>query len=91
MSPASPEYAIRVCLFSSRVLSSVALRIVAPLIAALEAAMRVKSLPVIPRSTSLQQIHVSSPKKFDVAGPSSHGVWSTSSGISVDKQGKSPE
>lgn len=54
VSPASPENAIKVCLFSSRVLSSEALRIVAPLIAALEAAMMVKSLPVMPRRTSLK-------------------------------------
>lgn len=52
VSPASPEYAINVCLFSGRVLSSVALRMVAPRIAALEAAISVKSLPVMPRSTS---------------------------------------
>lgn len=55
VSPASPENAIKVCLFSSRVLSSEALRIVAPLIAALEAAMMVKSLPVMPRRTSLTE------------------------------------
>lgn len=53
VSPASPEYAIKVCLFSDRVLSSAAFRTVAPRIAALEAAMSVKSLPVIPRRTSL--------------------------------------
>jgi hypothetical protein len=53
VSPASPEKAIKVWLFSDRVLSSVALRMVAPLIAAFEAAMRVKSLPVMPRRTSL--------------------------------------
>ena len=53
MSPASPENAIKVCLFNSLVLSSVAFKIVAPLIAALEAAMRVKSFPVIPNKTSL--------------------------------------
>ena len=41
---------------SSRVLSSVALRTVAPRIAAFEAAIRVKSLPVIPRSTSLSYV-----------------------------------
>lgn len=55
VSPASPENAIKVCLFSSLVLSSEALRIVAPLIAALEAAMMVKSLPVMPRRTSLKK------------------------------------
>lgn len=54
VSPASPEYAIRVCLFSDRVLSSAAFRTVAPRMAALEAAMRVKSLPVIPSRTSLR-------------------------------------
>lgn len=53
MSPASPVMAIRVCLLSWRVLSSEALRMVAPRMAALEAAMMVKSLPVIPKSTSL--------------------------------------
>ena len=53
MSPASPEKAISVLLFSSRVLSSVAFRIVGPRIAAFEAATMVKSLPVIPRRTSL--------------------------------------
>jgi len=53
VSPASPENAIKVCLLSSRVLSSLALRMVAPLIAALLAAMMVKSLPVIPSKTSL--------------------------------------
>jgi hypothetical protein len=53
VSPASPENAIKVCLFKARVLSSDALRMVAPRIAALEAAMRVKSLPVIPSKTSL--------------------------------------
>lgn len=53
MSPASPEKASRVCLFSDRVLSSEALRTVAPRMAALDAAIKVKSLPVIPRRTSL--------------------------------------
>ena len=53
VSPASPLKAMRVCLFSWRVLSSLALRIVAPRIAALEAAMMVKSLPVMPSKTSL--------------------------------------
>ena len=56
MSPASPEKAIKVCLFKARVLSSDALRMVAPLMAALEAAMRVKSLPVMPNNTSLMRI-----------------------------------
>ena len=53
VSPASPENAISVWLFNSLVLSSVAFKIVAPRIAALEAATMVKSLPVIPRRTSL--------------------------------------
>lgn len=53
VSPASPEYAMRVCLFKGRVLSSPAFRMVAPRIAALDAAMSVKSLPVIPSRTSL--------------------------------------
>ena len=53
VSPASPENAINVCLFNERVLSSDAFRIVAPLIAAFEAATMVKSLPVIPSNTSL--------------------------------------
>lgn len=53
VSPASPENAIKVCLFSCRVLSSAALRIVAPRMAALEAAISVKSEPVMPRRTSL--------------------------------------
>lgn len=52
VSPASPEYAIRVCLFSGRVLSSAAFRMVAPRIAALDAAISVKSLPVMPSNTS---------------------------------------
>ena len=56
MSPASPEKAISVCLFKALVLSSVAFRMVAPLIAAFEAAMMVKSLPVIPRRTSLMHV-----------------------------------
>lgn len=54
VSPASPENAIKVCLFSALVLSSDALRMVAPLMAALEAAMRVKSFPVMPSNTSLK-------------------------------------
>jgi hypothetical protein len=54
VSPASPENAIKVCSFRARVLSSDALRIVAPLIAALEAAMMVKSFPVMPSNTSLE-------------------------------------
>ena len=53
MSPASPLYAIKVCLFKGLVLSSLALRTVGPRIVALEAAMIVKSLPVIPSNTSL--------------------------------------
>lgn len=59
VSPASPEYAIRVCLFNCLVLSSEALRIVAPLMAALEAATRVKSLPVNPSRTSLKEVTIS--------------------------------
>jgi hypothetical protein len=54
VSPASPTNAMRTCLLSFLVLSSLALRIVAPLMAAFEAAMMVKSLPVMPRSTSLK-------------------------------------
>ena len=53
MSPASPLKAMRLCLFRGRVLSSLDLRIVAPRMAALEAATRTKSLPVIPRRTSM--------------------------------------
>jgi hypothetical protein len=53
VSPASPENAKRVCLLRSLVLSSDALRMVAPRIAALDAAMMVKSFPVIPKSISL--------------------------------------
>lgn len=53
VSPASPLYAIRVCLFSDLVLSSWTLRTVGPRITAFEAAMMVKSLPVIPSKTSL--------------------------------------
>jgi hypothetical protein len=53
VSPASPENAINVCWFNDLVLSSEALRMVAPLMAALEAAMMVKSLPVNPSKTSL--------------------------------------
>lgn len=53
VSPASPENAINVCWVSARVLSSDALRMVAPLMAALDAAMMVKSFPVIPSRTSL--------------------------------------
>ncbi len=56
VSPASPEYAIRVCLLSCLVLSSAALRMVAPRMAALEAAIKVKSLPVMPSRTSLRKI-----------------------------------
>jgi len=54
VSPASPEYAISVCSFRLRVLSSSAFRIVAPRMAAFEAAMMVKSLPVMPSKTSLK-------------------------------------
>ena len=53
VSPASPEKAIMVWEFSWRVLSSSVLRMVAPRIAALDAATRVKSRPVSPRRTSL--------------------------------------
>lgn len=53
VSPASPLYAISVCLLSCLVLSSVTLRTVGPRIAAFEAAIMVKSLPVMPRRTSL--------------------------------------
>lgn len=54
VSPASPENAINVDLFSCLVLSSAALMMVGPRIVAFEAAIKVKSLPVIPRSTSLR-------------------------------------
>lgn len=54
VSPASPEYAIRVCLFNWRVLLSSAFRMVAPRMAALDAAISVKSLPVMPSRTSLE-------------------------------------
>lgn len=54
VSPASPENAINVDLFNALVLSSAALMMVGPRICALEAAIKVKSLPVIPRSTSLR-------------------------------------
>jgi hypothetical protein len=53
VSPASPEKAISECELSSLVLSSEAFRIVAPRMAAFEAAIIVKSLPVMPRRTSL--------------------------------------
>ena len=53
VSPASPTKAMSVWSLSCRVLSSEALRMVAPRIAAFEAAMMVKSLPVIPSKTSL--------------------------------------
>jgi hypothetical protein len=56
VSPASPENAISECEFSARVLSSDALRIVAPRMAAFDAAMIVKSFPVIPSRTSLFKI-----------------------------------
>jgi len=54
VSPASPEKASSVCLLSDLVLSSEAFRMVAPRIAALDAAIKVKSLPVIPSKTSLK-------------------------------------
>lgn len=57
VSPASPENAIKVWLFSSRVLSSDAFKIVAPLMAAFEAATMVKSFPVIPSRTSLREVN----------------------------------
>jgi len=53
VSPASPEKARMQWSFRARVLSSFAFRMEAPRMAALEAAMMVKSLPVIPRRTSL--------------------------------------
>lgn len=53
VSPASPEKAMMVDGESWRVLSSEAFRMVAPRMAALEAAMMVKSAPVRPRRTSL--------------------------------------
>ena len=59
VSPASPENAIRVCLFNALVLSSLALRMVAPLMAAFEAAMMVKSLPLRPSKTSLHTVSIS--------------------------------
>lgn len=55
VSPASPEKASSVCLFRGLVLSSVALRMLAPRMAALEAATMVKSLPVMPSKTSLSR------------------------------------
>lgn len=56
VSPASPEKAIRLLRLSVRVLSSLDLRIVAPRMAALEAAMMTKSRPVRPRRTSLRRL-----------------------------------
>lgn len=56
MSPASPENATSVCLLSCLVLSSAALMMVGPRMAALEAAIKVKSLPVIPSNTSLPSL-----------------------------------
>jgi hypothetical protein len=53
VSPGSPEKAINVWSFNALVLSSVALRMVGPRIAALDAAIKVKSLPVMPSRTSL--------------------------------------
>ena len=53
VSPASPEKARMQWSLRARVLSSFAFRMEAPRMAALEAAMMVKSLPVIPRRTSL--------------------------------------
>lgn len=53
VSPASPLYARRVLGFSSRVLSSELFRIVAPRIAALEAAIMVEVEVVMPRRTSM--------------------------------------
>lgn len=58
VSPASPENASSVFLFSDLVLSSDAFRTVAPRMAALDAAMSVKSLPVIPNSTSLRGVRI---------------------------------
>lgn len=59
VSPASPLKAISVCLLSCLVLSSEALRIVAPRMAAFEEAMMVKSLPVRPSRASLWMTMVS--------------------------------
>ena len=56
VSPASPLKAMRVFLFSCLVLSSLALRMVAPRIAAFEAATMQKSFPVIPSSTSMTAV-----------------------------------
>jgi hypothetical protein len=53
VSPASPEKAMRLCLLRARVLSSLALRIVTPRMAAFEAATSVKSLPVRSSRTSI--------------------------------------
>ena len=53
VSPASPEKASKEDLFSTRCLTSSAFRMVGPLIAALDEAMRVKSLPVRPNKTSI--------------------------------------
>jgi hypothetical protein len=73
VSPASPENAINVCLFNCLVLSSEALRMVAPLIAALEVAMRVKSLPVMPSRTSLKRRKsVSTPQTASQGRSASH-------------------
>lgn len=73
MSPASPLKAIKVFLFRARVLLSDAFRIVAPRIAALEAAMIVKSLPEIPKRASLEKMSVQL-----VPGWSYSGVWQLS-------------
>ena len=53
VSPASPLKAIKLWVFNVRVLSSVALRIVGPRMAAFDEAIIVKSLPDIPRRTSI--------------------------------------
>lgn len=45
-----------VCLFSGRVLSSSAFMMVGPRIAALDAATMTKSLPVMPKRTSLSSV-----------------------------------
>lgn len=55
VSPASPLKAMMVEGESWRVLSSDDLRIVAPRMAALEAAIMVKSAPVMPRRASLEE------------------------------------
>ena len=72
VSPASPLNAISVFLLRLRVLSSLAFKMVAPRIAALEAAMMVKSLPVMP---SVPPSWCFGGLGFDV------DTWSTSSNV----------